>query len=160
MKTTIILCFSIIALFAFKFANAAIFKCVAPNGQVAYSNVIQEGCVKLELEWEKISESSDKATYYGDRDTIRKNGDRVKMWNLVDFKSVQNDGSDKQFLSTKMLTEFDCQEEKYRSLALIFHSENMGAGKVVYSNSDPQKWEPVSPRSMSEVMLKFACGIS
>lgn len=158
MKTTIVLCFSIIALFAFKFANAAIFKCVAPNGLVAYSNVMGEGCIKLKLEWEKISESSDGATVYYAPDTIRKNGDRVKMWYLYDYKNAQDPFSE-PYLSKKAQFEDDCKEEQIRLLAFSVHSGNMGAGEVVYSNSDPLKWEPVWPSSIGETMWKFACGI-
>lgn len=160
MKTTITFCFCIITLFAFGFANAAIFKCVAPSGQVIYSNVMGEGCVKLLLDWEEIAESSDGSKFYVDPDTIRKNGHRVKVWELVDSKTVAYSKSDKpSYLSIKLQHEYDCKEEQYRSLALSYHSGNMGSGKVSDSDADTTKWEPVPPRSMAETMWKFACGI-
>jgi len=94
---------------------------------------------------------------YVDPDTIRRKGDLVKMWQLYDFKTVQTVAGD-SYLSSKNQSEFDCTEERSRTLAYTWFSGNMGSDKPVYSNSDEGKWSPVEPRSVCLTLWKFACG--
>ena len=109
-------------------------------------------------EWVKAG-GSEKLTNYYDSTTIRENGDKVKMWELIDYNSVQETSGGKSYLSVIGQSEFDCKEEQIRSLNFIEYSGNMGNGDLVYSYSDPAKWEPVVPRSIGEKVWKFACGI-
>jgi hypothetical protein len=96
-------------------------------------------------------------TVYVDPATIRRNSNLVKMWQLSDFKTAQTIVND-SYLSFKMLSEYDCAEERTRSLALTNFSRNMGAGKVIVSASDEGRWEPVRPDSIAERLWRFACG--
>ena len=111
-------------------------------------------------EWVAIgySESLGGYTVYVDLDTIRRKGDLVKMWYLLDFETIQTVAGD-SFLSSKSQHEYDCTEERDRILALTMFSGNMGSGKVVYSSSDKDKWEwaPVQPDSISQTLWKVAC---
>lgn len=76
------------------------------------------------------------ATAYADPATIRKTGNKVKMWDLLDYKTAQGDAG-MQYMSMKAQTEYDCKEEQSRPLYLSFHSENMGKGKVVDTYNNP-----------------------
>ena len=95
-------------------------------------------------------------TTYAAPGTIRRKGDLVKMWQLNDFKTLQT-VEDNSFLSTKKQREFNCAEERTRILAVTQFSGNMGNGKVVWGNSNEQKWEPVVPESISQTLWEFAC---
>ena len=95
---------------------------------------------------------------YVDRATIRRNGNFVKMWDLMDYKTVQKGPAGVSFLSAKQQTEYDCKEEKERMLAFLWFDGQMANGKVVYSNSDTDKWSPISPGSVAETLWKIACG--
>jgi Surface-adhesin protein E len=108
-------------------------------------------------EWVWIGDSASGTTTYADPDTIRHKGELVKMWHLFDRKTVETyqGGS---FLSIKAQSEYDCAEERERSLAVMYHSGNMGSGKVVYINSNEGNWTPVPPGSTVQAMWKFACG--
>lgn len=109
-------------------------------------------------EWVEIG-SSEASTIYADPATIRKAGNRVKMWNLTDFKTAQMFmGNPDPYLSLNAQDEYDCKERQLRGLALIAHSGNMGGGKVVASAHDPQKWNLYPLGTMGEVLWKFACG--
>ena len=50
-------------------------------------------------EWVAIGTSAD-GTFYVDPATIRKSGNKVKMWRLIDFNSVQETAGEK-YLSQK-----------------------------------------------------------
>ena len=95
-------------------------------------------------------------TTYVDPDTIRRKGNLVKMWQLNDFKTVQT-VEENSFLSAKKQREFNCAEERTRILAATQFSGNMGTGRVVWVNSDEQKWEPIVPESIAQTLWEFAC---
>jgi hypothetical protein len=109
-------------------------------------------------EWVKVATSQSQGGYTGhiDPDTIRRNGDLVKMWQLYDFKTIQTFGS-LPYLSAKIRSEYDCAEERWRLLALTNFSGNMGTGNMVSSNSHEGEWVPVQPAGISQIMWNFAC---
>jgi len=111
----------------------------------------------VKAEWVVIG-VNDNSTYYANPDTIRKSGNKVKMWVLLDMNTIQESLGDK-YLSMKAQEQFDCSEEQRKVLYLSQHSKNMGGGDVVYSGATPDSnWFPVSPESMNELAWKFACG--
>ena len=91
-----------------------------------------------------------------DPDTIRRKGNQVKLWALLDFKSLQTVAG-YSYLSSMQQREFDCAEERHRTLALTEFSGNMGSGKPIDSFSVATKWEPVSPGSINQGLWKFVC---
>ena len=95
-------------------------------------------------------------TIYVDSDTIRRKGDRVKMWELIDYKTIQTVAGT-SYLSARVQREYDCAGDLQRTLALTKLSGNMGTGKVMRTNSDEQKWEPVDPGSIGKRLWKIAC---
>lgn len=107
-------------------------------------------------EWTRVDSNED-GTSYVDLATIRKEGDRTKVWVLFDKKTAQTIDSG-TFLSTKRQHEFDCKEGLSRYLNFAFHSENMGGGKAIYAGSEPGKWSPVTPGSIKESQWKTVCG--
>ena len=107
-------------------------------------------------EW-TVAGGNDQFVQYVDRATIRRNGNFVKMWDLTDFKMARTVAGD-SYLSSKSQQEYDCKEEKSRTLAFTWLSGQMGNGKVVYANSDPRKWSPIQPGSVRETQWKIACG--
>ena len=108
-------------------------------------------------EWTEIGGNDTLATY-ADLSTIRKSGDKVKMWNLSDFKVVQTVNG-KRLLSKAMQYEYDCKEEISRMLTLNYYSKNMGQGDIVYMSGNLHvEFEPIPPGSVGETLFKVACG--
>lgn len=108
--------------------------------------------------WELVSgDDTAKLTVYVDRDTIQRKGNLAKMWQLYDYKTVQNVAGD-SLLSIQRHNEYDCASERTRMLAYTWFSSNMGKGRVVYKTTDEQQWEPVVPRSINQALWKVACG--
>ena len=115
-------------------------------------------CVPAYAEWMPVYEIRQLATtIFVDPQTILKEGDRVKISVLYDSKSAQF-GRGGPLLSTQARSEFDCSQVRSRVLALTDFSGNEGSGKIVYSNSAEQKWEPVVPGSVSQTLWRVACG--
>ena len=108
-------------------------------------------------EWTRVGVTGDFILYV-DKATIRRNGNLVKMWDLLDYKTVQKSAGD-AYLTQKSQREYDCKEEKERILAFSWFDGQMGNGKVVYSSSETSmKWSPIEPESAAETQWKIACG--
>jgi len=110
-------------------------------------------------EWIRVGESDKKGgfTAYADLASIRKAGDKAKMWTLFDYKVVQK-ASGVEFLSEKIRREYDCKEKQMRILAYSLFGWNMESGELIRSYSQPQKWAAVQPGSIDEMEWKVACG--
>ena len=112
-------------------------------------------------EWTFVSDTggdTDDYIQYVDRATIRKSGNFVKMWDLIDYKTVQTLAGE-SYLSEKVQNEYDCKEEKTRILAFTRFNRQMGNGKAFYNTSETSmKWRPISPGSIGEALWKIACG--
>ena len=111
----------------------------------------------LHAEWELVSgDDSSKLTVYVDRDTIRRQGNLVKMWQLYDYKTVQTVAGD-SLLSFQRHNEYNCTEPRTRMLAYTWFSSNMGRGRVVYKTAEEQPWEQIIPRSIEQTLWRVAC---
>ncbi len=110
-------------------------------------------------EWTAVG-GNDSFTTYADLATIRKSGNRVKMWDLFDYKVVMiSKANGTRRLSQAGQTEYDCKEETRGLVTFIWYSKNMGAGEVVYSSGAiHDEFEPISPGSTEETLFKVACG--
>lgn len=108
-------------------------------------------------EWVEVSRN-DTSTIYANPATIRKAGDIVKMWYLIDYRIIQGANVGSPFLSSKDQSEYDCKEERTRTLYFTNHSGNMGGGDNNYSSETPLNWRPISPGSVGESLWQFACG--
>ena len=93
---------------------------------------------------------------YVDPGTIRRKGNLAKMWQLYDYKTVQTVAGD-SLLSMKRFNEYDCTEERTRTLGYTWFSGNMGSGTVVYSTFEIQQWEPVVSRTINRTLWNVAC---
>ena len=110
-------------------------------------------------EWTKVGENSEK-TFYINYETIRNiENNNVKLWDLNDFKTertIKTEG--KHFLSSKSHMRFNCNNETYSLLDIVFYSKNMGQGDLVHRVFNNFYEMSVEPDSNDETLFKIACG--
>ncbi len=109
--------------------------------------------------WE-VYKVNDESTMYLDRETIRKNGDIVKMWEMRDYSSYQEFKGEK-YKSAKIHKVFDCKSETHATSALFYYSDVSGSGSTILSNARLEKdweWNPIIPETIGQVVWKIACG--
>jgi hypothetical protein len=107
--------------------------------------------------WVAVGESVD-SWVYADVNSIRKKGDMVKIWDLQDYKRAIV--SDRLLvLSLREQLEFDCKEERVRTLFKSVFGMSMAEGKELKSEGDGTSgaWSPVSPLPIQRGLLRFAC---
>jgi len=108
-------------------------------------------------EWVNVSTDDSGSTIYADPSTIRKVGNRVKMWVLFDYRKATLDAGDK-IMSKRKHEEYDCKKKQIRLLYISKHTGRFTEGKVVYLNDIPyNKWVPVVPGSVFEDLWRYAC---
>lgn len=105
--------------------------------------------------WKNVGEDS-AGTSYADPATIVRKGHTATMWSLLDYKDFQR-MVEVGYFSQKAQVEYDCAEKQLRGLSLSLHAGKMGEGKVIYEDTSPHDWEPVSPDTTNEVLWKAAC---
>ena len=109
-------------------------------------------------EWVAVEETPGLRTVYVDPYTIRREGNLVTLWLLMDFKWMQGNRSPSRFLSTKTQMQFDCAEKRLRLLAFTSFSRDMGTGIPAGGYVDTGNWVPVKPDSMNQALWEVACG--
>ena len=98
-------------------------------------------------------------TVYVDPDSIRREGNLVTMWQLIDFKWMQgNPRGPHRFFSTMTYKQFDCAEKRFRLLAFTEFSLRMGTGIPADGYVDKGNWIPVEPESINQALWECACG--
>jgi hypothetical protein len=104
-------------------------------------------------------------TIYVDPESIRREGNLVTLWQLIDFKWMQgNQGlgplgfGPHRYFSTKTHKQFDCVGKRVRLLAFTEFSQHMGTGIAAHGYVDKDNWLPVEPESMNQALSEFACG--
>ena len=98
-------------------------------------------------------------TLYVDPESIRREGNLVTIWQLIDFKWMQgNPRGPHRFLSTKTHKQFDCVGKRVRLLAFTEFSRGMGTGMPRDGYVDKGNWLPVEAESMSHALWEAACG--
>ena len=107
-------------------------------------------------EWVKVTASSfgtgGEIIAYADPDIVPKYSNRVKMWELYDFKRSRSSNT-----SSRKRVEYDCKKEQARQLQATYYAESMGKGDVLISVTTPGQWEPVLSGTVNKKMWQFAC---
>lgn len=109
--------------------------------------------VRASADWVKSSEN-DIAVFYIDHSTIsRENGNLRRAWELQDLKARGPNGEQ----SRRVLTEYHCQEERWRMIAVACHSGQMATGKTLVDGRISGAWEDAPHDTPAEYALKLIC---
>lgn len=111
-----------------------------------------------DIPWTAVSTAltNDMSTYV-DYGTIKRKGNKVKMWSLYDFRTIQR-WRNSSFLSQINRIEYDCEEETTRNLDSYDYSGDKGSGEIVYSQTNMKyEAESIIPGTINETVFNIAC---
>ncbi len=103
-------------------------------------------------EWVVIAKT-ERATFYFDPDTIRKDGNMRTVWLLVDQTERDKFGS----MSMRFRREIDCKKERERIISRSAHSGPMLTGELIMSSSNIGEWDDIPPQTVVAIELKTFC---
>ena len=90
-------------------------------------------------DWEAVDENF-LAVVYIDPDKIRASSVYPQAWHLIDLRERAKTGA----MSRLALMEYDCHDQRRRTLAFASKSEAMGEGKTLFTSAVSTPWKPVT----------------
>ena len=104
-------------------------------------------------DWQKYSSGGDDGTsLFFNRSTIKKNGNKVKLWLLIDYLTPFNSAK-----SIKYYREFDCKKDTVETLFIATYKENMGMGDLIISGKSENGVTPIIPDSTDAILKNIMC---
>jgi hypothetical protein len=107
--------------------------------------------------WIALHES-DEYIAYADPATRLRFGDIVQLRDLIDLKTAKASPYGVEHASSTASSEFDCRDERMRTLRLFLHSGRMGEGEIVETAALSDRWLPVAQGSLLRILWQYACG--
>lgn len=108
-------------------------------------------------QWVQITRNEDLRLFV-DRGDLRRSGDLVTVWQLVDYTSAQWLGQT-VIMSIRNEVEVDCAGTRMRTIAASAYTEQMGRGRMVVSEKAPApEWAAIPAGGSAEALWKIACG--
>ena len=106
-------------------------------------------------EWTKVGADATTIKYMNFK-TAQKTNSGISIWSRFELKDAKQLPSGKEFLLLEELTEYDCQNERYRWLATNFYADL--AGKLPLSiDSNQGDWKRVNTDGIRDEDIKLAC---
>lgn len=109
-----------------------------------------------QIEWTRVSKNDDLIAYV-DYNSIRKEGNKIKMKSMYSYNIIQKDANYRWF-SIVMNNEYDSVKRTYRELSKVWSTENMGKGDIVYSANEMKDALETKQGTMVEILFNIACG--
>lgn len=110
-------------------------------------------------EWDLVNKGT-VFDVYVDASSIKKDGNKAKMWVIWDFKTPQKDMG-QPYLSILDKSVYDCKNETNKTLIRVFYTNNMREGEAVlrleYADNE-SKERTIVPDTIGEIEWKAACG--
>jgi hypothetical protein len=96
---------------------------------------------------------------YLDQRSVQRNGDFARVYQLTDFVTAQWVDGRTVIGSVKALVEYDCAQPRARTLTLEAYSEQMGEGRLVANERNPDaEWENTASGGIGESVWRLVCG--
>ena len=106
-------------------------------------------------DWDLLGDAG-RYVLYLDISKLKATGKLARIWKLADFKEAQSIGGI-TYRSDIALWEFDCENERWRTVSYIWYAGQMGNGSVLYSNTDGTNWSPIAPGTIAAIVSRTAC---
>ncbi|MBL0121718.1 MAG: hypothetical protein IPP88_02975 [Betaproteobacteria bacterium] len=106
--------------------------------------------------WEKFEMDGNGDTSYLDKSSIRRYGDKVKVYVLVDARQIETVGNDK-YRSIKSELELDCTRSLVRVAYLSMYTDKMASGIIIKFGALDRELEPIEEGSPSATLLSLVC---
>ena len=103
-------------------------------------------------DWVPVTLNNRNALFYVDKDTIRKQGNKVEFWQKINFNTPTT-----EIKSIRSFEEIDCKDRTQTSLAVTTFTELNLQGNIILSFNPPRKIDYLAPDTSGEAILKYVC---
>lgn len=107
--------------------------------------------------WEPLVESENGTKYSYDSSSVKREGDIVTYWELVDYK-IPLKSKNLTVTSSKTKIIQDCKNNRFKVSDLIDYDSHEGMGKIVNIEIVRQtNWYENKPESINDVFRELVC---
>jgi predicted ribosomally synthesized peptide with SipW-like signal peptide len=108
--------------------------------------------------WTEIETFEDGMRVFADPASVKRRGDTASLEHLVRWPQPQLEPAQPPYLSTKVLTDYDCVGKRERYRSSISYAGSMANGaRVAIDDNAAEGWDPISAASMEEKLWQLAC---
>jgi len=104
-------------------------------------------------DWEAVDDNY-LAVVYIDPDKIRASSVFPQAWHLIDLRQRAKTGA----MSRLALMEYDCHDQRRRTLAFASKAEPMGEGKTLVTSATATPWKAVLADTVEHKVMLMLCG--
>lgn len=104
-------------------------------------------------DWTFVSNGTQNAKIYYDHKTVSRDGEKIRVWVLIDLPYKLTDGS----LSLREYWEMNCKEVSYRILQQEKYPEHHTNGIRISGETDAGDWRYIGPDGVDRMILRKAC---
>lgn len=110
-----------------------------------------------QAQWDMLGRNEHLRLYI-DRTPVQRQGDIATVWQMLDYTSAQWIDN-RVIMSVRHLVEYDCRERRARTIGMAAYSEQLGQGREILSERQPDaEWVEVPAAGSGPVLLNAACG--
>lgn len=102
--------------------------------------------------WTRLVETQT-MTFYVNRNSIEKDGDIRRMWEMQDLKAADPQG----VMSRRYLNEYDCKEKMHRIGQMVSFSGPRLSGKPMFEVAEWGYWRKIPPDGVFVVSYVMLC---
>ena len=107
-------------------------------------------------EWTSYGASVTDAVYFYDKSTIKRNGDKVKVWEYINYSPDDKKAKSINVSSQRTLSEIDCVNETYKGLSMQNFTEQDLKGDMI--DVPPNRTPTYIPPDVTyAVLMKLVC---
>jgi hypothetical protein len=111
-------------------------------------------CLPVMADWKYITtESESESDFFLDFETLRKDGNVRRIWQLVNVKPGHKSG----WGSIRSRVEFDCKNETSQGFSTMAFSEKFTGGKILFQSNTPLTKADIAPNTVASILLKEVC---
>jgi hypothetical protein len=109
--------------------------------------------------WVEVERFEDGTRAYADAASARRDGATAELAHLVRWGEPQRDDGVPTYLSTRVLTAYDCVGKREKYLTSTSYAGAMGDGvKVAHDANEAAGWDSISEDSLEDKLWHVACG--
>jgi hypothetical protein len=108
-------------------------------------------------EWTKYSVGEDYFVHFYDESTVKRNGDKIRVWKYTNYSPDDKEAKSINVSSTRSLDEIDCINETVKSLSRHSYTKpNLQGDMTDYTDPNPTI-SYIVPNSTLAVLMKLVC---
>ena len=108
-------------------------------------------------EWTFYGETADGDVGFYDKSSVKRNGNKVKVWNYVNVSPNDEQAKSRNMGSARALNEIDCVNETTKKLSFSSYTRPNLQGEVRYAADPNTRIVYIPPGSIYATLMKVVC---